>query len=212
MCLKLERIANLIRCNVRRGHSAAIYTSGRRSTSVGHKNKLFRVSHTGTPVDTWGVSMFETCAKKISIPALVREKFMSSAWNPSKNRQLYPTSKQCFIFLFLASNIGVISIPFCFILIGEKRLRTSEDIRNPPPPEEGKQRTPHPEDGDVVEIVTTTGDLHVVEEQSPYFTNDSAQRLIHDIMFCSCNLDIIKQKTNEIEQKLKNMIDVLERI
>ncbi|PIO40493.1 hypothetical protein AB205_0220540 [Aquarana catesbeiana] len=40
MCLKLERIANLIQCNVRRGHLAAVYTSGLRSTSVGHKNKL----------------------------------------------------------------------------------------------------------------------------------------------------------------------------
>ncbi|PIO15556.1 hypothetical protein AB205_0202880 [Aquarana catesbeiana] len=78
----------------------------------------------------------------------------------------------------------------CFILIGEKRLRT-----NPPPPEEGEQRTPQPEDveeGEVVEIVTTTGDVHVVEEQSPHFTSDSALRLIQDIMFCSRDLDNIK--------------------
>ncbi|PIO28903.1 hypothetical protein AB205_0176810 [Aquarana catesbeiana] len=41
---------------VRRGHSAAVYTYGRRSTSVGHKNKLFiRGSHTGAPVNTIGV-------------------------------------------------------------------------------------------------------------------------------------------------------------
>ncbi|PIO24937.1 hypothetical protein AB205_0026390 [Aquarana catesbeiana] len=103
---------------------------------------------------------------------------------------------------------------FCFILIGEKRLRTSENTRKPPPPEEGEQKTPQPEDveeGEVVEIVTTTGDVHV-EEQSPHFTSDSAQRLIQDIMFCSWNLDIIKQKTNEVEKKLKNMIDVLGRI
>ncbi|PIO13420.1 hypothetical protein AB205_0139900 [Aquarana catesbeiana] len=56
---------------------------------------------------------------------------------------------------------------FCFILIGEKRLRTSEDTRKPPLPEEREQRTPQPEDveeGEVVEIVTTTGDVHVVEE------------------------------------------------
>ncbi|PIO25738.1 hypothetical protein AB205_0080040, partial [Aquarana catesbeiana] len=132
-----------------------------------------------------------------------------------QNRQLYPTSKQYFIFLFLALNIGVLSIPFCFILIGEKRLRTSEDTRNPPPHEEGEQRTPQPEDleeGEVVEIVTTTGDVHVVEEQSPHFTSESAQRLIQDVMLCSWDLDIIKQKTNEVEQKLKNMIDVLGRI
>ncbi|PIO31068.1 hypothetical protein AB205_0001420 [Aquarana catesbeiana] len=104
---------------------------------------------------------------------------------------------------------------FCFILIGEQRLRTSEDTRKPPPPEEGEQRTTQPQDveeGEVVEIVTTTGDVYVVEEQSPHFTNDSAQRLIQDIMFCSWDLDIIKQKTNEVEQKLKNMIDVLGRI
>ncbi|PIO32334.1 hypothetical protein AB205_0107710 [Aquarana catesbeiana] len=104
---------------------------------------------------------------------------------------------------------------FCIILIGEKRLRTSEYTRNPPSPEEGEQRTPQSEDvekGEVVEIVTTTGDVRVVEEQSPHFTSDSAQRLIQDIMFCSQDLDIIKQKTNDIEQKLKNMIDVLGRI
>ncbi|PIO29323.1 hypothetical protein AB205_0207330, partial [Aquarana catesbeiana] len=52
------------KCNVRRGHSAAVYTSGLRGTSVGHKNKLFRVSHTGAPVDTWGVYLCETFPKK----------------------------------------------------------------------------------------------------------------------------------------------------
>ncbi|PIO09732.1 hypothetical protein AB205_0114780 [Aquarana catesbeiana] len=69
---------------------------------------------------------------------------------------------------------------FCFILIGEKRLGTSEDTRDPPPSEEGEQRS-QPEDveeGEVVVIVTTTGDVQVVEEQSHHFTSDSAQRLI----------------------------------
>ncbi|PIO25195.1 hypothetical protein AB205_0138970 [Aquarana catesbeiana] len=58
------------------------------------------------------------------------------------------------------------------------------------------------------------GDVHVVEELSPHFTSESAHRLIQDqdIMFYSQDLDIIKQKTNDIEQKLKNMIDVLGRI
>ncbi|PIO12003.1 hypothetical protein AB205_0134520 [Aquarana catesbeiana] len=103
---------------------------------------------------------------------------------------------------------------FCFILIGERRLRTSEDTRNPPLPEEGEQRTPQHEDveeGEVVEIVTTTGDVHVVEEQSTHFTTDSAQRLIQEIMFCSQDLDIIKEKSKEIEQRMKNMINVLGR-
>ncbi|PIO40866.1 hypothetical protein AB205_0016960 [Aquarana catesbeiana] len=90
MCLKLERIANLIQCNVRRGHSTAVYTSGLRSTSVGHKNRLFRVSHTGTLVDTWDVSMCETCPKKVSIPAMVIETIMSSAWNSAKTENCTP--------------------------------------------------------------------------------------------------------------------------
>ncbi|PIO31910.1 hypothetical protein AB205_0023420, partial [Aquarana catesbeiana] len=72
----------------------------------------------------------------------------------------------------------------------EKRLKTSEDTRDPPHPEEGKLST-QPEDveegevDDVVEMVTTTGDVHVVGEQSPYFTSASAQMLIQDIMVCS---------------------------
>ncbi|PIO16469.1 hypothetical protein AB205_0004090 [Aquarana catesbeiana] len=103
---------------------------------------------------------------------------------------------------------------FCFIPIGEKRLGTSEDTRNPQPPEEG---TPQPQDvkggevDDVVEIVTTTSDVHVVEEQAPRFTSAGTQILIQEIMVCSRDSDIIKQKTNEVEQKLKNMIDVLGR-
>ncbi|PIO06802.1 hypothetical protein AB205_0143700 [Aquarana catesbeiana] len=103
---------------------------------------------------------------------------------------------------------------FCFIFIGEKRLGMSEDSRNPPLPEEGEQRT-QPQDveeGEVVGIVTTTGDVHVVEEQSTNFTTDSAQRLIQDIMWCSRDLDLIKEKNKEIEQRKKNMIDVLGRI
>ncbi|PIO39739.1 hypothetical protein AB205_0182170 [Aquarana catesbeiana] len=107
---------------------------------------------------------------------------------------------------------------FCFIFIGEKRLGTSEDTRNPPPQEEGEHWTPQLQDveggevEEVVEIDTTTGDVHVVEEQSSHFTSDSAQRLIQDIMFCNRDLDFIKEKTKEIEQRMKNMIDELGRI
>ncbi|PIO12027.1 hypothetical protein AB205_0114170 [Aquarana catesbeiana] len=98
----------------------------------------------------------------------------------------------------------------CFILIGEERLRTSEDTRKPPFPEEGEQRTPQPENTWCAFFLL--GDVHVVEEQSTHFTTYSTQRLIQDIMFCSQDSDLIKQKTNDIEQKLKNMIDVLGRI
>ncbi|PIO12495.1 hypothetical protein AB205_0155520 [Aquarana catesbeiana] len=63
-----------------------------------------------------------------------------------------------------------------------------------------------------VKKVLLKSDVHVVEEQAPHFTIDSAQRLIQDIMYCSQDLDFIKQKIKEIELKLKNMIDVLGRI
>ncbi|PIO16532.1 hypothetical protein AB205_0166580 [Aquarana catesbeiana] len=43
---------------------------------------------------------------------------------------------------------------FCFILIGEIRLRTSEDTRKPPPPKEGEQRTPQPEDVEEGEVMS----------------------------------------------------------
>ncbi|PIO22468.1 hypothetical protein AB205_0035290 [Aquarana catesbeiana] len=107
---------------------------------------------------------------------------------------------------------------FCFIIIGEKRLGMSEDTRNPPPPEEGEERTPQPQDVEgerwkkwLKLSPQQVSDVHVVEEQSPHFTSDSAQMLIQDIIFCSRDLDIIKQKKNEVEQKLKNMINVLGR-
>ncbi|PIO09555.1 hypothetical protein AB205_0125840 [Aquarana catesbeiana] len=100
---------------------------------------------------------------------------------------------------------------FCFILI---KLAKYEGTRDPPSPEEGEQRsqTEDMEEGDVVEIVTTTGDVQVVVPKSSDFTSDSAQRMIQEIMFCSRDLDIIKEKAKEIEQRLKNMIDVLGRI
>ncbi|PIO31573.1 hypothetical protein AB205_0197420 [Aquarana catesbeiana] len=65
-----------------------------------------------------------------------------------------------------------------------------------PSPEEGEQSS-QPEDveeGNVVEIVTTTGDVQVVVPKSSDFTSDSAQRMIQEIMFCSQDLDFIKEK------------------
>ncbi|PIO37420.1 hypothetical protein AB205_0043860 [Aquarana catesbeiana] len=69
---------------------------------------------------------------------------------------------------------------FCFILIGEKRLAPSEDTSNTTPQAEGKQSIVVPqyvEEGEVEEVlefVTTTGDVEVVVPKSSHFTSDSA--------------------------------------
>ncbi|PIO32219.1 hypothetical protein AB205_0213900 [Aquarana catesbeiana] len=69
----------------------------------------------------------------------------------------------------------------------EKRLRTSEDTRHPQPHKEGEIPTPQTEDveeGEVYEvgeIVTTTGDVDVVEEET-HFTSASAHVLIGEII------------------------------
>ncbi|PIO12139.1 hypothetical protein AB205_0151290 [Aquarana catesbeiana] len=110
---------------------------------------------------------------------------------------------------------------FCFILIGKKRLggQHSEDTRNPPHQKQGELRTrthlKDLEEGEVEEvgeIVTTTGDVLVVEQQAEHFTSDSAQRLIQDIMVWNGDLDIIRKKLNVMEKQMKNMIDVFGRI
>ncbi|PIO23051.1 hypothetical protein AB205_0067200 [Aquarana catesbeiana] len=89
---------------------------------------------------------------------------------------------------------------FCFILIGEKRLLPLEDTSNTTPHEEGKQCIVVPQDveeGEVEEVLefgTTTGDVQVVVSKSNHFTSDSAQWFIQEIMFCSRDLDLIKEK------------------
>ncbi|PIO33083.1 hypothetical protein AB205_0012680 [Aquarana catesbeiana] len=99
------------------------------------------------------------------------------------------------------------------LLKREKRLRTSEDTRDPLPPKKGEIPTPQPEDveeGEVYEvgeIVTTTGDVDVVEEET-HFTSASAHVLIGEIMMCNRDL----QKIKDVEKRLKSIIDVLGRI
>ncbi|PIO24980.1 hypothetical protein AB205_0158180 [Aquarana catesbeiana] len=76
---------------------------------------------------------------------------------------------------------------YFLIHIGEKRRRTSEDTRDPQPHKEGEVTTPQLQDveeGEVYEvgeIVTTTDDVDVVEEES-HFTSASAHVLIREIM------------------------------
>ncbi|PIO32339.1 hypothetical protein AB205_0042820 [Aquarana catesbeiana] len=94
---------------------------------------------------------------------------------------------------------------------GEKRLRTSEDTRDPQPPKEGEISKPQAEDeeGDVYEvgeIVTTTGDVDVVEEES-HFTSESAQILIGEIMGCIRDLENLKENINDVQQKIKHKTD-----
>ncbi|PIO34647.1 hypothetical protein AB205_0207980 [Aquarana catesbeiana] len=98
---------------------------------------------------------------------------------------------------------------------GEKKLgghHSSEETTDPPPHEEVEipQTQPEEEEGDVVEIVTTTGDCDVVEEG--HFTSESAQILIGEIMGCNRDLENIKQNINDVQNKMKNIIDVLGRI
>ncbi|PIO16059.1 hypothetical protein AB205_0090400, partial [Aquarana catesbeiana] len=76
----------------------------------------------------------------------------------------------------------------------------------------------HPEEdvegGEVQElgkIVTTTGDVDVVEEET-HFTSASAQILIGEIMVCNRELEKIKENINNVEKRLNNIIDVLGRI
>ncbi|PIO27768.1 hypothetical protein AB205_0153820 [Aquarana catesbeiana] len=87
---------------------------------------------------------------------------------------------------------------------------TSEDTRNPTPPEEGELST-QPDDLDaeveeVVGMVTTTGDMDVVEEETR-FNRASAQVLISEIMVCNRDLEKVKQNINDVQKRLTNIID-----
>ncbi|PIO00674.1 hypothetical protein AB205_0192230, partial [Aquarana catesbeiana] len=66
------------------------------------------------------------------------------------------------------------------------------------------------EEGDVVEIVTTTGDRDLVDPG--HFTSESAQILIREIMGCNRDLENIQKNINDIKNKMKNISDVLGRV
>ncbi|PIO24883.1 hypothetical protein AB205_0007000, partial [Aquarana catesbeiana] len=97
----------------------------------------------------------------------------------------------------------------------DKRLGghpSSEETRDPPPLEEEEI---HPsqaeqEEEDVVEIGTTTGDRDVVDPDP--FTSESAQILIGEIMGCNRDLENIQKNNNDVQQKMKNIIDVLGKV
>ncbi|PIO23459.1 hypothetical protein AB205_0019530 [Aquarana catesbeiana] len=102
-----------------------------------------------------------------------------------------------------------------FIHVGEKRLgghHSSEETTDPPLQKEGEipQSQQKEEEEDVVEIVTTTGDRDVVDEGN--FTSESAQIVIGEIMGCNRDLENIKENINDVQNKMKNIIDVLGRV
>ncbi|PIO15164.1 hypothetical protein AB205_0029690 [Aquarana catesbeiana] len=59
--------------------------------------------------------------------------------------------------------------------------------------------------------VLQKSDRDVVEEECN-FTSESAQILIGEIMGCNRDLENIKQNINDVQNKMKNIIDVLGRI
>ncbi|PIO28320.1 hypothetical protein AB205_0008590 [Aquarana catesbeiana] len=105
---------------------------------------------------------------------------------------------------------------FFIIHIGEKRIGTSENTTNPITQEEGEIPTHSEadEEGEVQEvgeIVTTTGDMNVVEEEA-HFYSTRGETLIGEIVVCNWDLEKVKENANDVQQKMKNIIDVLGRI
>ncbi|PIO15904.1 hypothetical protein AB205_0192700 [Aquarana catesbeiana] len=101
-----------------------------------------------------------------------------------------------------------------FFDIGEKRLgghHSSEETTDPPPHEEGEiPKSQQEEAGDVIEIVTTSGDRDVVDPG--HFTCESAQILIGEIMGYNRDLENIQKNINVVQNKMKNIIDVLGKV
>ncbi|PIO11815.1 hypothetical protein AB205_0089130 [Aquarana catesbeiana] len=86
---------------------------------------------------------------------------------------------------------------------GEKTRRTPliRGDQRPPPREEGEipQRQEEEEEEDVVELVTTTGDRHVVDPDR--FTSESVQILIGEIMRCNLALENLQKNINDVIKK-----------
>ncbi|PIO12682.1 hypothetical protein AB205_0118830 [Aquarana catesbeiana] len=97
-----------------------------------------------------------------------------------------------------------------FFYIGNKRLGghpSSEETRDPPPHEEVEthpSQAEQEEEGDVVEIVTTTGDRDFVDPG--HFTSESAQILIGEIMGCNRDLENILKSINDVQKKLRTSL------
>ncbi|PIO25891.1 hypothetical protein AB205_0002130 [Aquarana catesbeiana] len=103
-----------------------------------------------------------------------------------------------------------------FFYIGEKRLgghHSAEETTDPPLREEveiPQSQAEKEEEGDVVKIVSTTGDRDVVDPG--HFTSESAQILIGEIMGCNRDLENIQKNISDVKNKMKNIIDILGRV
>ncbi|PIO09877.1 hypothetical protein AB205_0082600 [Aquarana catesbeiana] len=107
---------------------------------------------------------------------------------------------------------------FCFIHIGEKRLRQAEPSA-PPPQHPNWEISPSPtedvEEGEVGDMGTPqeVGDMCTPPRHVEPFSTDSAQRLIGQIMACwNGDIDAMRNWLDSTQQEMKNMIDVLGRI
>ncbi|PIO15240.1 hypothetical protein AB205_0204800 [Aquarana catesbeiana] len=93
------------------------------------------------------------------------------------------------------------------LIRGRQGLNTSGRRGNPPNPIRGGggrcYRT--------CRLVATTGDHDVVKEEC-HFTSESAQIIIREIMGCNRDVETLKENINDVQNKMKNIIDVLGRI
>ncbi|PIO05699.1 hypothetical protein AB205_0190130 [Aquarana catesbeiana] len=105
---------------------------------------------------------------------------MFSAWNSAKTDNCMTLQA---MFHIPISGLKYLWAKYTYFLIhiGEKRLGTSEVTRDPQPLKEWELTTPQPEDveeGEVYEvgeIVTTTGDVDVVEDESQVHASSSGR-------------------------------------
>ncbi|PIO35256.1 hypothetical protein AB205_0056900 [Aquarana catesbeiana] len=87
---------------------------------------------------------------------------------------------------------------------GEKTRRTPLIRGDHRPHTSGRSGDPPKTAGDVVEIVTTSGDCDVVDPD--HFTSESAQILIGEIMGCNRDLENIHKNINDIQKKRRTSL------
>ncbi|PIO36493.1 hypothetical protein AB205_0143520 [Aquarana catesbeiana] len=64
---------------------------------------------------------------------------------------------------------------------------------------------------EVLEIVSTTGDVDVVEDQT-HFSSASAQILISELLVCNRELEKLKENMPDLQNRVIKIIDILAKI